>query len=146
MTKLLIQELEKSWQRGTLPDIRVGDTVSVGWTIVEGKKKRVQKFEGIVIKMTGIRSRESITIRRIIDKVGVEKTFLLHSPLLAELVVVSKGKVRRAKLTYLRDRIGVKATRVKVRKNKAIVVPGVLEEISDPAVIAQEAGPEPVDA
>ena len=113
MATKLIQELEKSWERQDVADVSVGDTVSVGWTIVEGKKKRVQRFEGIIIKATGARSRRSITVRKIVDKNGVEKTFLLHSPLLADINVISKGNVRRARLYYLRDRIGAKATRVK---------------------------------
>ena len=113
MANTLIQGLETSWMAEKTVEVNVGDTVSVGWSIVEGKKKRVQKFEGIVIKKTGIRSRQSFTVRKIIDKVGVEKTFLSHSPLISEVKIVKRGKVRRARLNYLRNRIGVKATRVK---------------------------------
>ena len=109
----IIDEFEKKGMKSNLPSVSVGDTVSIAKEIVEGKKKRIQKFQGIVIKMGGQKSKKSVTIRKISDKIGVEKSFLLHSPTVKDVEVKSKGKVRRAKLYYLRDRIGKKATRVK---------------------------------
>jgi large subunit ribosomal protein L19 len=94
---------------------RVGDTVAVSSLITEGKKQRIQKFQGIVIKVQGKASRLSITVRKIIDKIGAEKTFLVYSNLVKNIEIVKKGKVRRARLNYLRDRLGAKATKVKTR-------------------------------
>ena len=115
MTSPIIVQFEKDQMKPTVPTFNVGDTVAVTSAIIEGQKKRLQVFEGIVIKRTGIHHRASFTVRRIIDKVGVEKTFLLHSPLVESVKVVSEGVVRRARVYYLRDRIGSKATRVKVK-------------------------------
>jgi large subunit ribosomal protein L19 len=111
----IIEKIEKNEMRKDAAFVHVGDTVNVSKVIVEGKKKRIQKFEGIVIKKQGRLSRESITVRKIVDKIGVEKSYLIHSPLVPSLTVVKKGKVRRARLHYLRDRIGTSATRVKLR-------------------------------
>ncbi|RAP36468.1 50S ribosomal protein L19 [Candidatus Marinamargulisbacteria bacterium SCGC AAA071-K20] len=114
MSKEII-EFEKNQEKGSVPSVQVGDTVRVSKVIIEGKKKRIQKFEGTVIKLQGSSSRKSVTIRKVIDNVGVEKSFLLHSPLLPEIVTIKRSKVRRAKLYYLRDRIGAKANRLKAR-------------------------------
>lgn len=96
------------------PQVSTGDTVVVHKLISEGKKSRVQRFKGLIIKQTGIRSRESITVRKIVDGIGVEKSFLLHSPLIKQIDVVQKGSARRARLNYLRKRKGRAALRVKV--------------------------------
>ena len=141
MTAIEIQALETSWMKETVPEINVGDTVSIGWTIVEGKKKRVQKFEGTVIKTTGIRSRAAVTVRKIIEKIGVEKTFLIHSPLIADVKVLSRGKVRRARLHYLRQRVG-KATRVKTMDYR----PQAAVQTQTNQQPVEEAGPEPGNA
>ena len=111
----IIDKIEKAQEKETVPEIRVGDQVVVSKVIMEGKKQRVQKFEGTVIKMKGSSSRESITVRRIVGGVGVEKTFLLHSPLVPEVRVLQRSVVRRAKLYFLRDRVGAKANRLKVK-------------------------------
>ncbi len=112
----IIEQIEKSYMKEeSLPDVRVGDTVAVSTYIIEGKKKRLQKYEGIVIKIQGTLSRRSLTVRKIIDGVGVEKSFLFHSPILSEIKILKQGKVRRARLHYLRQRVGVKATRVKTK-------------------------------
>ena len=113
---LMIEAIEKQDMKESIPELNVGDTVRVSKIIVEGKKQRVQKFEGVVVKMQGRFSRLSFTVRKIVDQVGVEKTFLLHSALLPAVEVLKRGKVRRAKLNYLRERVGVKATRVKVKE------------------------------
>jgi large subunit ribosomal protein L19 len=114
MSKTII-EFEKSQEKKSLPSVQVGDTINVSKVIIEGKKKRIQKFEGTVVKLQGSSSRRSVTIRKIIGGVGVEKSFLLHSPLLSDIKTIRRSKVRRAKLYYLRDRIGAKANRLKAR-------------------------------
>jgi large subunit ribosomal protein L19 len=102
-----------------LPEIYVGDTVRVGVKIKEGTKERVQPYEGTVIAMRNGGINETITVRRVFQGVGVERVFLIHSPRIATIQVMRRGKVRRAKLYYLRDRIG-KATRVKQRFDRAL--------------------------
>lgn len=113
MSSTIIRDIEKAQMKAEVPTFEVGDTVRVAAAILEGKKKRVQRFEGTVIKRSGHLSRQSFTVRRIIDKIGVERTFLLHSPLVEEIEVIKRGAVRRARLYYLRDRVGAKANRVK---------------------------------
>ena len=109
----IIEEIEKKMMKKDLPSVNVGDTVVISQEIVEGKKKRIQKFEGVVIKRQNTRQRTSVTLRKIVDKIGVEKSFMLYLPLVKNIEVTRKGKVRRARLFYLRDRVGKKATRVK---------------------------------
>jgi large subunit ribosomal protein L19 len=102
-----------------LPEIYVGDTVRVGVRIKEGAKGRVQPYEGTVIAMRNGGINETITVRRVFQGVGVERVFLIHSPRIATVQVMRRGKVRRAKLYYLRDRVG-KATRVKQRFDRSL--------------------------
>ena len=110
----LIEEFENEQIKKELPDIYVGDTVKVGVKITEGNKERVQPYEGVVIAKRHGGINQTITVRRIFQGIGVERVFMLHSPQVASLKVERRGKVRRAKLFYLRDRVG-KATRVKQR-------------------------------
>ena len=110
----LINEFENEQLKKELPDIYVGDTVKVGVKITEGNKERVQPYEGVVISKRHGGLNQTITVRRIFQGIGVERVFMLHSPQVASLKVERRGKVRRAKLFYLRDRVG-KATRVKQR-------------------------------
>ena len=110
----LIKEFENEQIKKELPDIYVGDTVKVGVKITEGNKERVQPYEGVVIAKRHGGLNQTITVRRIFQGIGVERVFMLHSPQVASLKVERRGKVRRAKLFYLRDRVG-KATRVKQR-------------------------------
>ena len=110
----LIEEFEKSQLKKEIPEIYVGDTVKVGVKITEGNKERVQPYEGVVIAKRHGGLNKTITVRRIFQGIGVERIFMLHSPQVASLKVERRGKVRRAKLFYLRDRVG-KATRVKQR-------------------------------
>nr|WP_075487727.1 50S ribosomal protein L19 [Prochlorococcus marinus] len=110
----LIEEFENEQLKKELPDIYVGDTVKVGVKITEGNKERVQPYEGVVIAKRHGGLNQTITVRRIFQGIGVERVFMLHSPQVASLKVERRGKVRRAKLFYLRDRVG-KATRVKQR-------------------------------
>ena len=110
----LIEEFENQQLKKELPEIYVGDTVKVGVKITEGNKERVQPYEGVVIAKRHGGINQTITVRRIFQGIGVERVFMLHSPQVASLKVERRGKVRRAKLFYLRDRVG-KATRVKQR-------------------------------
>ena len=110
----LIKEFEDEQLKKELPEIYVGDTVKVGVKITEGNKERVQPYEGVVIAKRHGGLNQTITVRRIFQGIGVERVFMLHSPQVASLKVERRGKVRRAKLFYLRDRVG-KATRVKQR-------------------------------
>ena len=110
----LIEGFENEQLKKELPDIYVGDTVKVGVKITEGNKERVQPYEGVVIAKRHGGINQTITVRRIFQGIGVERVFMLHSPQVASLKVERRGKVRRAKLFYLRDRVG-KATRVKQR-------------------------------
>jgi len=110
----LIQDFENSQLKKDLPEIYVGDTVKVGVKITEGNKERVQPYEGVVIAKRHGGLNQTITVRRIFQGIGVERIFMLHSPQVASLKVERRGKVRRAKLFYLRNRVG-KATRVKQR-------------------------------
>lgn len=108
----IIKEIENSQLKNDIPEFKVGDTVKVYAKIVEGTKERIQMFEGIVLKRQGGSSRETFTVRRLSNGVGVEKTWPLHSPRIDRIEVVRYGIVRRAKLNYLRDRVG-KAAKVK---------------------------------
>ena len=108
------EEEQIAKQAKDLPEIYVGDTVRVGVRITEGNKERIQPYEGVVIAKRHGGLNETITVRRIFQGVGVERVFLVHSPQVASIKVERRGKVRRAKLFYLRDRVG-KATRVKQR-------------------------------
>ena len=111
----IIEVLEQEQLRSDIPDFRAGDTVKVFVKVVEGTRERVQLFEGVVISRSGGGVREMFTVRRISYGVGVERTFLIHSPRLAKIEVKRHGIVRRAKLFYLRGLSG-KAARIKERK------------------------------
>ena len=108
----LIKAIDAESRKTDLPVFNVGDTVKVGYKIIEGGKERIQNFEGIVIARKNGGIQETFTVRHISYGVGVEKTYPLHSPKIASITVVRKGKVRRAKLYYLRDLTG-KAAKVK---------------------------------
>ena len=116
MSEQLIREIEQRQFKTDIPDFRVGDTVRVGVRVVEGARERVQEFEGVVIRRRSGGINENFTLRRIASHgIGVERTFLLHSPRLDSLKVMRQGKVRRAKLYYLRGLTG-KAARIKERR------------------------------
>ena len=108
----MIKELEKEQLKSEVPSFNIGDTVRVHAKIVEGAKERIQVFEGVVLKRQNGGIRETFTVRRLSSGIGVEKTWPLHSPRVDRVEVVRRGVVRRAKLFYLRDRIG-KAAKVK---------------------------------
>ncbi len=101
--------------RDDIPDFAAGDTVNVHVRVVEGNKERVQQFKGVVIKRQGDGVRETYTVRKLSSGVGVERTFPVHSPTVAKVEVVNRGDVRRAKLYYLRDRVGKRA---KIREKR----------------------------
>ena len=108
----IIKNIEAAQLKSDLPEFRVGDTVKVYNKIKEGKRERIQIFEGTVIKRQNGGARETFTVRKNSNGVGVEKTWPVHSPIVEKIEVVRRGKVRRAKLYYLRDRVG-KAAKVK---------------------------------
>ena len=108
----IIQAIEAEQRRDNIPDFKVGDTVKVFVKVVEGTRERLQAFEGTVIARRNGSSRETFTVRRISYGVGVERTFPVHSPKLDHIEITRRGRVRRAKLYYLRDRVG-KASKVK---------------------------------
>jgi large subunit ribosomal protein L19 len=109
--------VEQEQLRDDIPEFGPGDTVKVHVKVVEGSRERVQVFEGIVIARRGTSVRESFTVRKLSFGVGVERSFPLHSPIIEKIQVVSRGDVRRAKLYYLRDRVG-KAAKVKEKRFK----------------------------
>lgn len=112
----IIKMIEQEQIKPNIVEFNVGDTVQVHYRVKEGKRERVQVFEGTVIKRKGGSSRETFTVRKISYGVGVERTFPLHTPKIEKIVVTRRGKVRRAKLYYLRQRTGKKA-RVKEKRD-----------------------------
>lgn len=113
----LVRSLEAEQLRQDIPEFRPGDTLRVNVKVVEGNRERIQAFEGIVIKRKGSGLSETFTVRRISYGVGVERCFLVHSPRLESIKVIRKGRARRAKLYYLRQRTGKAATRIKERND-----------------------------
>jgi len=112
----VIAMLEREQMRGDLPDFRPGDTIRVHVRIIEGQKQRIQAFEGVVIRKKGGLSQANFTVRKISYGIGVEKTFPLHSPSIDRIDVVTRGRVRRARLYYLRGLQGKKARIKELRK------------------------------
>ena len=141
----IIKSIEHEQLKNKIPDLKVGDTVRVHQRIKEGNRERIQVFEGIIIKKQGGGINATFTVRRVAYGVGVEKTFLVHSPLVEKVEVVRVGKARRAKLYYLRDKVG-KAAKTKENtgariEDKEIIVKEELVE--EPAV---ESAPEEAPA
>ena len=122
MQNHLMELVEKTSMKETVPKFEIGDTVDVHVRILEGEKERFQIFNGVVIARSGVGTREMFVVRRIVQGEGVERKFPLHSPRIADIVVKRSGKVRRAKLYYLRDRSG-KAVRLKERFPTSKVTP-----------------------
>lgn len=115
----VIRSIEAEQLKTNLPVIYVGDTVRVGVKIKEGEKYRIQPYEGVVIAKRNGGINETVTVRKIFQGIGVERVFLLHSPRIDSIKVIRRGKVRRAKLYYLRNRVG-KATRIKQRFDRPL--------------------------
>ena len=131
----IIKSIEHEQMKNKVPELRVGNTVKVHVRVKEGNRERIQVFEGIIIKVQGGGVNTTFTVRRVSYGVGVEKTFLLHSPAVEKVEVVRVGKARRAKLFYLRDRLG-KSAKAKERV-------GARSENNE-IVIKEEMGEEPV--
>ena len=112
----IIDKINEKQINPNVPEFRVGDTVRVDVKIIEGNKERIQAFEGVVVARKNGGISETFTVRKVSAGVGVERTFPIHSPKVANITVVRKGKVRRAKLTFLRDKVG--AYRIKERRDK----------------------------
>ena len=108
----IIRAIEKQEMKEDIPDFQPGDTVKVHYRITEGNRERIQVFQGDVIRRHGHSARETFTVRKVSFSVGVERTFPVHSPKIEKIEVVRQGKVRRAKLYYLRDKVG-KAAKIK---------------------------------
>lgn len=144
----IIKSIEHEQLKNKIPELKVGNTVKVHVRIKEGNKERIQVFEGIIIKVQGGGLNQTFTVRKTSYGVGVEKTFLVHSPLVEKVELVRVGKARRAKLYYLRDRVG-KAAKTKELigariENKEITVKTaveeepVAEEVKAEATVAEE--------
>ena len=137
----IIKSIEHEQLKNRIPELNIGDTVKVHVRIKEGNKERIQVFEGIIIKKQGGGVNATFTVRRISYGVGVEKTFLVHSPLVEKVEVVRVGKARRAKLYYLRDRVG-KAAKTKEKIGARIETREIIvkeEVVPGEAVVAENA-------
>ena len=146
----IIKSIEQEQLKNKIPDLKVGNTVRVHQRIKEGNRERIQVFEGIIIKKQGGGLNATFTVRKIAYGVGVEKTFLIHSPLVEKVEVVRVGKARRAKLYYLRDRVG-KAAKTKELvgariEDKEIVVKEDLAEEAPAEEVKEEVVETPAEA
>jgi large subunit ribosomal protein L19 len=159
----VIETLERSQLRGGIPRFKAGDTVRVHFQVIEGQRRRTQVFEGIVIKRQGAGVRETFTVRKQSFGVGVERTFPVHSPKIEKIEVAAIGDVNRAKLYYLRGKVGKKArvrevaygrrpAEVDGEVTESVAAPEAVEEPEPEAVeepeaeaVAEEAEPEPVE-
>jgi large subunit ribosomal protein L19 len=136
MQNRILQMIEDGQKKKDLPDIQVGDTVDIHQRILEGQKERVQIFNGVVIAMKNRGLSATITVRRIVQGEGVERVFPVHSPKISKIEIKRTGKVRRAKLYYLRKRVG-KATRLKERdKAQTASAPKPAPKTETPATTA----------
>jgi large subunit ribosomal protein L19 len=151
----LIQSIERRQLRQGLPSMRMGDRVRVHFQVVEGQRRRTQVFEGVVIRLQGPGSRRTFTVRKLSFGVGVERTFPLHSPKIERLEVVARGEVRRAKLYYLRGRIG-RSARLRERRDfvpTEMDAPGTMPPVDEPIPrdepvaeeVAEAAGEQPAE-
>jgi large subunit ribosomal protein L19 len=134
----VIQQLEKEQQKKKTPTLRAGDTVRVHAKVVEGTRERIQVFEGTVIRVTGGGLRQNFTVRRVTHGVGVERTFMVHSPRIDKIDVLRHGDVRQGRLYYLRGKVGREA---RIRERRRLVA-----ETQDEPEEVEEAEPEEVQA
>jgi large subunit ribosomal protein L19 len=145
----IIESIERAQLRDGIPQFKAGDTVRVHFQVIEGQRRRVQVFEGIVIKRQGSGVRETFTVRKQSFGVGVERTFPLHSPKIERIEVMAIGDVRRAKLYYLREKVGKKARVREKQQRPGAVAPAGVVELTEPATeeapAATEAGDLPPD-
>ena len=128
----IIQQLEKAQLKEGIPSFRVGDTIRVHAKVVEGDKERIQVFEGVVIGRQGAGSRETVRVRKISYGVGVERMFPLHSPMIDKIELAKEGKVRRAKLYFLRELRG-KASRIKEKERVYATAAGATKPVEEQA-------------
>ena len=133
----IIKSIEHEQMKNKIPDLKVGNTVKVHVRVKEGNRERIQIFEGIIIKVQGAGVNKTFTVRRIASGVGVEKTFLIHSPAVEKVEVTRVGKARRAKLFYLRDRLGKSAKTkeqvgARIETNEITIKEDVVEEAAAP--------------
>src|SRR5438128_2300040 len=135
----IIEELERAQLRDGIPQFKAGDTVRVHFQVIEGERRRLQVFEGVVIKRQGAGMRETFTVRKQSFGVGVERTFPVHSPKIEKIEVGAVGDVNRAKLYYLRGRVGKKARIREIRQDRTKAV------AAEPVAVAPEPEPEPVE-
>ena len=119
MTNKIIEQVEQAYLKKDVPQFTVGDTVDVHTRIIEGEKERIQVFSGTVIMKRGRGTSETFTVRRIVNNEGVERIFPLHSPFISKVVVKRGGETRRAKLFYLRDRVGKAVKLTETKRTKA---------------------------
>jgi large subunit ribosomal protein L19 len=133
----LIDQIEQEQFKESVPELRPGDTIRVHAKVVEGTRERIQVFEGLVLRVTGGGLRKNFTVRRVTHGVGVERTFMIHSPRIDKIEVLRHGDVRQARLYYLRDKIG-KEGRIKERRPKVAAV--------KPSPVTAEAEAEPKKA
>ena len=127
MSREILKRVEASSLKSQVPEFAIGDTVDVHTRILEGEKERVQIFNGVVIARSGTGSREMFTVRRIVAGEGVERKFPLHSPKIAKVEVKRSGVSRRAKLYYLRDRVG-KAVRLREKRDEVALAAGAAKK------------------
>jgi large subunit ribosomal protein L19 len=140
----VIDSIERAQLRDGIPQFKAGDTVRVHFQVIEGQRRRVQVFEGIVIKRQGAGARETFTVRKQSFGVGVERTFPLHSPKIERIEVMAIGDVRRAKLYYLRDKVGKKA-RVREKQQRPGQAAAARAQVSEQATEKAPAATEPAD-
>ena len=142
----IIKSIEHEQIKNKIPDLKVGNTVKVHVRVKEGNRERIQIFEGIIIKVQGGGINKTFTVRRIASGVGVEKTFLIHSPAVEKVEVTRVGKARRAKLFYLRDRVGKSAKTkeqvgARIETNEITLKEDITEEVAEEIASAPEEAP-----
>ena len=140
----IIDQLEREQLRDGIPRFKAGDTVRVHFQVIEGERRRLQVFEGVVIKRQGKGSRETFTVRKQSFGVGVERTFPLHSPKIERIEVAAVGDVNRAKLYYLRGRVGKKARIREIRQDRTKGVVAATPVAAEPEEVQPEEIEEPV--
>lgn len=136
MSNRIVEAVEQSSLKKDVPQFSIGDTVDVATKIVEGEKERIQIFSGTVIARKGRGINETFTVRRIVNNEGVERIFPVHSPLVASVTVKRSGEARRAKLYYLRDRVGKAVRLVEKRKEKSETTPAATTGTSEAPAMA----------
>jgi large subunit ribosomal protein L19 len=135
---IILDSINQQQLKQDVPEIFPGDTIRVSAKVVEGSRERLQAFEGTVIRLSSSGPARSVTVRRIAHGIGVERTYLIHSPRVDKIEVIRRGAVRRARLYYLRDRVG-KATRIRERRGRALpsAAPKAQPVVAEPEVVEE---------